>query len=250
MSSDRNQSLEIHNEAQKRYFTDNFKKTMQPASTPYLRRHVEHVIEYAELLRTDRILDVGCGIGKYTMILAERGLQVEGLDLTPALIEQFREFDGGRYNIPLYCTDILDPPPEIVGQYDKLVSFFTLHHLFDFEGSFAAMRKLLKPGGSIVLLEPNAFNPLYYVQITITPRMTWEGDGGVAKMRKSVIYPAMQSAGFDNLAVRRFRFLPAICHERTRRRGHRIGFRALSALAGEPSIPDVQGYESRRLART
>lgn len=208
MNSNQNVSRNDHNEAQKRYFTDNFKKTMQPASTAYLRRHVEQVIDYAKLRQTDRILDVGCGIGKYTLILAEKGFQVEGLDLTPALIEQFREFDNGRYNIPLYCADILTPPPEIVGQYDKIVSFFTLHHLYDFEGSFAAMKNLLKPGGSIVLLEPNAFNPLYYVQITITPRMTWEGDGGVAKMRKSVIFPAMTACGLENLDVRRFGFFP------------------------------------------
>lgn len=31
----------------------------------------------------------------------------------------------------------------------------------------------------MAFLEPNAFNPLYYFQITLTPEMRWEGEKGI-----------------------------------------------------------------------
>ena len=80
--------------------------------------------------------------------------------------------------------------------------------MFDLHASFKAMEKLAKPGGIIAFLEPNAFNPLYYIQMLITPGMTWKGDKGVAKMRKSLIFNAMKSAGLKNLSVYRFGFFP------------------------------------------
>ncbi|MCH8286635.1 class I SAM-dependent methyltransferase [candidate division KSB1 bacterium] len=202
------QNYTKHNKDQQQYFENTFKKTMQPVNTPYLNRHVDEMLIYAEITKNDRILDVGCGIGRYTLILAERGFKVEGLDLTPGLLEQLQEADGGKYNIPLYCSDIIDYPPELESKFDKVIGFFTLHHLHNIERCYHAMTELLKPGGKIVFLEPNAFNPLYYIQIAITPGMTWEGDGGITKMRKKVIFNAMKEAGLSNLDVGRFGFFP------------------------------------------
>ena len=70
------------------------------------------------------------------------------------------------------------------------------------------MSKVVKPGGLIAFLEPNAYNILYYFQIMITPRMTWKGDGGMARMRPGVIFPAMKSAGLTEFKVYRFGFFP------------------------------------------
>ena len=64
------------------------------------------------------------------------------------------------------------------------------------------------PGGRIAFLEPNPYNPLYYVQMTITPGMTWEGDRGMLRMRRSVIFEAMAGAGLERPAHRRFGFFP------------------------------------------
>ena len=198
-----------HNEYQIDYFEQNYKKTMQPAvGTPYSNRQVDELVQYANLQKDELILDVGCGIGRYTLPLAERGFNVEGLDLTQGLLDQLHEHDGGRYNISLYCADVLNPPEELVGKYDVLVGFFTLHHLHDIHACYASMINLLKPGGRIIFLEPNAYNPLYYVQIALTPRMTWDGDGGVRLMRRGYIFDAMEKAGFENLSIERFGFFP------------------------------------------
>ncbi|WP_448590860.1 methyltransferase domain-containing protein [Thermoflexus hugenholtzii] len=200
--------IEIHNQRQREYFGRRIKRTMWPERTPYVIRQVDEVICFGDLRPGERILDVGCGMGRHAFLLAERGLQVEGLELSPFLIERMQEFDGGRYRIPVYCADIHRCPPELHERYDALVGFFVLHHLADLRQAFASMARLLRPGGRVVFLEPNPLNPLYYLQILITPGMSWAAERGILNMRPSVISKAMEPAGLRLTAIARYGFFP------------------------------------------
>ena len=202
------QRLEEHNLRQKHYFQRKVKRSMLPKDTPYLWRHVGEVMRFAGVAPGERVLEVGCGMGRYTLILAQRGVRVEGLDLSGVLLDRLREFDGGQYNIPLYCADVLHAPEELDGQFDVVVGFFTLHHLHSLPACFEAMTRLVKPGGRVVFLEPNPYNILYYIQMLITPGMTWQGDGGMIRMRRNPIFRAMQGAGLGRFVMARFGFFP------------------------------------------
>jgi len=70
------------------------------------------------------------------------------------------------------------------------------------------MARFLKPGGRLVFLEPNPYNPLYYLQMLITPDITWQGDGGMVRMRRAMIRRAMEQAGLVSFTLRRFGFFP------------------------------------------
>jgi SAM-dependent methyltransferase len=199
---------ERHNLRQRQYYQHAPKPGMQPTGAPYLQRHVDQLLHFGDIRAGDRILEVGCGMGRYTLILAARGLRVEGLDLSPELLARLRAFNGGRYDIALHCADVMQYPPELEGQFDAVVGFFTLHHLHDLTRCFAAMTRLARPNGRVVFLEPNPFNLLYYVQMAITPDMTWEGDRGILQMRPGRVRGAMRAAGLQRLASRRFGFLP------------------------------------------
>lgn len=201
-------TLERHNRAQLEYFERAGKHAMRPADSSYVRRQVDRLVAFAGLAAGDRVLDVGCGMGRYTFALADRGLAVEGLDLSEALLDRLREFDAGRYRIPVHCADILDPPDELHGRFDAVVGFFTLHHLHDLTGCLRAMRSLVRPGGRVVFLEPNPLNPLYYVQMLVVPGMSWSGDRGILTMREPKVFHAMEAAGLANPALERFGFFP------------------------------------------
>lgn len=181
---------------------------MLPTGSPYLRRHVDELVSWGGLDEAERVLEVGAGMGRYTLLLAERGVPVEALDLSPLLLERLRAFDGGRFNVPVHAADVLAPPEQLRGRFDAVVALFTLHHLHDLAASFRAMSRLLRKGGRVVFLEPNPLNPLFYVQIAATPGMTWRGDGGIVRMRPKTVFAAMSSAGFSDLALRRFGFFP------------------------------------------
>ena len=190
------------------YYDGRIKKTMVPTGNRYTEHHLDKFIEITGIDRSQRILEVGCGMGRYTIPLAARGFQVEGLDLSPFLLDRLQEYNGGRFDIPVHCADIIEFP-EVSGEnYNAVIGFFALHHFHDFELCFSAMRKLVKPSGQIAFIEPNAYNILYYLQMLIVPTMTWKGDRGIAKMCPGVIFPAMRRAGLAPKPVYRFGFFP------------------------------------------
>jgi SAM-dependent methyltransferase len=200
--------VDRHNRAQIDYFERAGKHAMQPSDTPYVRRQVDRLVAFAGLSPGDRVLDVGCGMGRYTFALADRGLLVEGLDLSETLLDRLRQFDAGRYAIPLYRGDILDPPAGLEGRFDAVVGFFTLHHLHDVTGCMKVMRSLARPGGRIVFLEPNPLNALYYIQMAVVSDMSWSGDRGILNMREAKVFAAMRAAGLAQVSAERFGFFP------------------------------------------
>ena len=213
------ESERVHNAQQCEYFEAALKRTMVPADTPYLQRHVESLIRFGRLSPRERILEVGCGMGRYTLLLARRGLQVEGLDLSAVLLDRLRAYGAGIYDGPLHAADITDPPKQLIGRFDVVVALFALHHMHDLAPAFDAMFRVVKPGGRVVFLEPNPYNPLFYIQILATPGMSWQGDKGIVMMRRSVIFGGLQKAGFVDPKMERFGFLPpfAVNHAAGRR---------------------------------
>lgn len=208
MADPSRERVERHNRAQIAYFERAGKHAMRPTDSHYVQRQVDRLVDFGDLVPGELVLDVGCGMGRYTFALAERGLIVEGLDLSETLLERFRQHDAGRFEIPLRCGDVLDPPEELRGRFDAVVGFFTLHHLHDLAGCLRSMRSLCKTGGRIVFLEPNPVNATYYLQMLLVPGMSWSGDKGILNMTERTMSEAMRSAGFGKFSLERFGFFP------------------------------------------
>lgn len=201
-------AIEAHNQTQRRYYHGTQKHNMLPRDTRHVRRQFEHVLQAARATREDEILEVGCGMGRLTLPIARRGYRIEGLDLSPYLLGELEKARDPDLAIPLHCADIMAPPASMQGRFNVAVGFFVLHHFHDLAACFRGVRQVLKPGGRVVFLEPNAFNPLYYLQVLLTPGMTWEAEKGIARMRRDVLFHAMTSAGFVNMRIERYGFLP------------------------------------------
>ena len=196
-----------HNRYQRHYYETTDKRTMRPSGSTYLQRQVERMVATASLGRDQDILEVGCGQGRYTLPLLDRGLRITGLDLSPVLLDRLRGAAGER-EVELVAADVANAPERLRAGFDRVVGFFTLHHMHDFDQVFRGMADTLKPGGRLALLEPVAWNPLYYLQIALTPRMTWRGDGGVAKMRPSLVHAAMRRQGLVDCKATSFGLFP------------------------------------------
>lgn len=205
------QLIQQHNDFQRDYYSRPARATIAHTASPYIRRHLDEVLRIAGVQPGARILDAGCGMGRHATLLADRGYHVEGIELSPHLLEQLRRQDP---RIPTYCADIADPPHQMNGRYDAVLGFFVLHHLLDLNAAFAGVSRLIRPGGKAVFIEPNPANPLYYVQIGLTPGMRWKAERGILNMRAATMASAMRRAGLERPQVFRFGFLPPFLRNR------------------------------------
>jgi SAM-dependent methyltransferase len=181
---------------------------MIPRRSRYLDRHVDKVVEWGRLVPGEEILEVGCGMGRYTLLFLERGFNVSGIDLSEGLLERLRKFNADRYPLTLYCEDIGLAAGRIQRQFDAVIGLFTLHHMHDLDRTFQGVRSLLKPGGRIVFLEPNPWSPLYYVQILFTPKMKWFMERGMLRLKRKAVLELLGKAGFIRFTHDRFGFFP------------------------------------------
>ncbi len=104
-----------------------------------------------------RVLDVGCGVGRWSRLLAARGAQVTGIDLSPTMIEEARRRAvAGR--VADRCTfHVQDLSAlDVAGQFDQVLAVTVLQHILDplaLHSAIAAMSRRLAPGGRMVVLE-------------------------------------------------------------------------------------------------
>lgn len=103
------------------------------------------------------VVDIGCGAGDVTMLLAlgvgESGTVI-AVDNDPAMIELTRQRveDAGLRNVELRTADALTPPLE-PASVDAVVGRLILIHLADRAAAVARFGQLLKPGGTLLLME-------------------------------------------------------------------------------------------------
>jgi len=110
-----------------------------------------------------RVLDVGCGVGRWSRLLAARGAEVTGVDLSPTMIGEARRRAAaagleGRCRFLVQDSAALDAG----GPFDLVLGVTVLQHILDPHALRAAVERIARhvaPTGRIVLLEaaPAAF---------------------------------------------------------------------------------------------
>lgn len=107
----------------------------------YLTRHLPPRLENA--------LEVGCGSGAFTRLLASRAGSVIALDLSTEMIRLAKARSAGCRNIEYRLGDLMRTSLPAAG-FDCIVSIATLHHL-PLEQALPKMKEALKPGGVLVI---------------------------------------------------------------------------------------------------
>ena len=96
-----------------------------------------------------RILDAGCGAGPLSAALGAKGAIMTGFDSSPAMLELARQRLGASAD--LHVADLGKPLPFANGSFDDVVASLVLHYLEDWSAPLAELRRVLKPGGRLIL---------------------------------------------------------------------------------------------------
>jgi SAM-dependent methyltransferase len=101
-----------------------------------------------------RVVEFGCGTGWLSLIFAERGYEVTGIDIAPeaiAIASQLadeRGLHGATFRVGDYEDTRIDPPADCVVFHDAL------HHAESEAAALRAAHAALKPGGMVICMEP------------------------------------------------------------------------------------------------
>ncbi|MBF8172438.1 class I SAM-dependent methyltransferase [Streptomyces olivaceus] len=101
--------------------------------------------------RPGDVLDLGCGTGSLSLLAAEQGHRVTGVDLSPAMVALARAKLAGRDAV--FLTGDAAAPPVGEQRFDTVLVRHVLWTLPDPGRALRHWRELLRPEGRLVLVE-------------------------------------------------------------------------------------------------
>ena len=124
-------------------------------------RHLPRVIQEFGIA-PGRVLDLGCGTGKSTVWLAERGFDATGIDLAPSAIDQARSLAqtrgvAARFMVGRFPGDFVQSQAgeHTLGLYDLVIDRASIQHMGNghrFASIMEHIAALLRPGGIVYSL--------------------------------------------------------------------------------------------------
>lgn len=108
----------------------------------------------------EAVLDAGCGNGGVARLIRERARSVVAIDVEPH--EAWADEPGLSFAV----ADA-EQLPFADDSFDVVHSKDSLHHMRAPERALAEYRRVLKPGGSALIIEANRYNPVFYPHMTL-----------------------------------------------------------------------------------
>lgn len=159
----------------------------------------------------ERVLEVGCGVGAQTVHLVRSSpealltsVDISEVSLAHARARVSAEVPGAV--VDWRQGDLFDLP-FADGSYDHLFVCFVLEHLAEPADALRGLRRLLRPGGTITLVEGDHGSAFYHpastaAQATIDCLVRLQADHGGDSLIGRQVEPLLTAAGYTDVQVR------------------------------------------------
>lgn len=136
-------------------------KTAADIYTQPLQKNIDRIkynyglelIDHLEPPSRGRIMDLGCGAGVFLEVAHEKGWGMcVGIDANSRYSQTYREVPGLQYIQSSF--ENLDPS-KLGKDYDCISLWNVLEHLYDLNAIVTELKKMLKPGGLLLVMVPN-----------------------------------------------------------------------------------------------
>ena len=180
------------------------------------RRLQDQAATLAELLHSDslfppgsRVLEAGCGVGAQTVTLAggNPGSRFLSLDISADSLSQARAAvqEAGLSNVEFMQGDLF-ALPFAPGSFDQVFVCFVLEHLDNPVAALAALRRLLKPGGGITVVEGDHGSVFFHpdnpdARAAIDCQVALQRRAGGDALIGRRLYPLLVEAGYVGCRV-------------------------------------------------
>lgn len=159
--------------------------------------------------RGSEVLEAGCGVGAQTVILARKSPQARflSIDVSDDSLARAKAAadEAGLDNVRFQKADIYNLP-FTDGRFDHVFLCFVLEHLNRPQEAFRHLMSVLKPGGTITVIEGDHGSAYFHPESIEAQRAIrclidlQAGLGGNSLIGRR-LYPLMKEAGFRNVRV-------------------------------------------------
>ena len=120
---------------------------------------IEHLHRYAialELVQNKNVLDIACGEGYGSWLLAKAAAKIIAVDNNVRVVEKAKK----KYVLPHleFLAGSVDKIPAADHQFDVVVSFETIEHVSAQDEMLKEIKRVLKPGGILLISTPDKKN--------------------------------------------------------------------------------------------
>ena len=186
--------------------SDVFQGCIGYANTPGWALIQRTVIKEFGSFENLRSIELGCGLGKVSILFSLLGAEPSLLDYSEKQITAAKYVhDQFEVNSAITEGNLLELPEELWGQYDVSMSFGTAEHFWgdDRQRVFYSHAKVLKPGGLTIIWIPNKYGFLFHFGRTARkllrrPVSPVDEDSFT---RKELLYRA-KNAGFIDVQIK------------------------------------------------
>jgi len=157
-----------------------------------------------------KILEVGCGVGAQTIFIAHKNPKVQflSIDISEKSIElaKSRIKSENIHNVDFRIQDVKTIDPKKDGKFDHIFVCFLLEHLIDPVEVLSILRTVLKPNGTITVIEGDHGSTFFYPENDASKNLVnaqvalQQKRGGNANIGRQ-LYPLLSKAGFKNIEV-------------------------------------------------
>ncbi len=180
------------------------------------QRLVDQAHALTDLLHSDTgypagslVLEAGCGVGAQTVPLAQRSpaARVVSVDIAPLSLRAARERSrsAGCRNVVFSRADLfaLPFPP---ASFDHVFVCFVLEHLAEPERALAGLARVLKPGGTLTVIEGDHGSAYFHPESPFARRaiqclVDLQAQAGGNSLIGRALYPLLVRAGFARVRV-------------------------------------------------
>lgn len=132
------------------FYNEIYYRDAQPPK--YQSAHLRRLAASLDLSKGMSVLDVACGAGEWLSVVSSQGGKVSGIDISARAIEVCRKgITEGEFFVGPAETLPFDD-----SVFDLVTCLGSLEHFLDQPMALREMRRVLRPGGRLLLLVPNA----------------------------------------------------------------------------------------------
>lgn len=138
---------------------DTWAPTYDHSSNPLVAIEEKVTLELVGNVAGKRLLDLGCGTGRYSALLARCGAKVIGIDPSAKMLEQARRKITPQCHFDL-CHGTLEGTSFPNEHFDLILSALTLSHIPELESIFAESARILTRNGFMVISDIHPYWPI------------------------------------------------------------------------------------------